>query len=377
MRLTHIRTDCYLSLRSVELDLAGLNLFIGANASGKSNILNAVRFLSEGVISRDFENPLAARGGIIHLAWKGEEAGVVALCARFQNEQTTFSWEVRLLRENYGFSVEERVEAEDDEGAPRLLLEAKRGAGWWWSPEAKKRIPFELAPTACALVAAATDASFRARSVARFVEGWGFFDPSASHLRRAWSADDAFRLEANGRNLASRLHALSKQEPDAFAAIVNAARSVLGVPDEILFRVSDADGRVHFVQRERGLQFTVHQVGASSGSLRMLALMTALFGEAGAGLVGIEEPENHVHPAALGSFAEYLKLASRRVQVLVTTHSPLLLDSLGEAEAVCVVTRDEEGTHVERESSPEAVKAALEASGFGLGEYYQTRGFGA
>ena len=131
------------------------------------------------------------------------------------------------------------------------------------------------------------------------------------------------------------------------------------------------------MQSEPGLHYPVHQMGVSSGTLRMLALMTALFGEAETNLIGIEEPENHVHPTALASFAGYLLKARDRVQILVTTHSPLLLDSLNEPEAVYVVRHtDQEGTRVSRESNPKAVHQALQASGFGLGEFYETKGFG-
>jgi hypothetical protein len=105
-------------------------------------------------------------------------------------------------------------------------------------------------------------------------------------------------------------------------------------------------------------------------------LMTALFDESGSGLVGIEKPENHIHPAAIASFAQYLKEARARVQGMVTTHSPLLLGSPDVPESVSVVRRTDEGTAIEREANPGAVRAALEASGFGLGEYHATKGFG-
>ena len=159
---------------------------------------------------------------------------------------------------------------------------------------------------------------------------------------------------------------------------MSATQSVLGLPSQIDLRESrDSEDRVYFVQHEPGLKFPVHQFGASSGTLRMLALMTALFGEPGSNLIGIEEPENHVHPTALAAFAEYLLRARDRVQILVTTHSPLLLDFLNEPGAVCVVRHtDQDGTRVTRESNAEAVRQALEVSGFGLGEFYETKGFG-
>ena len=88
-------------------------------------------------------------------------------------------------------------------------------------------------------------------------------------------------------------------------------------------------------------------------------------------------PENHIHPTAIEAFAEYLLKARDRVQVLVTTHSPLLLDFLDDPSAVCVVRHaGATGTKVERSKNPDTIRKALEASGFGLGQFYETEGFG-
>ena len=74
MKLLTLRAKSYRSLRDTEMALTDMNVFIGANASGKSSILDALRFLSEGVRARDFRPPAFARGGVLHLAWKGEDA---------------------------------------------------------------------------------------------------------------------------------------------------------------------------------------------------------------------------------------------------------------------------------------------------------------
>lgn len=106
--------------------------------------------------------------------------------------------------------------------------------------------------------------------------------------------------------------------------------------------------------------------------------MTALLGESETNVLGIEEPENYIHPSALAAFVEYLRDCQDRVQFMVTTHSPLLLDLLDDPASVCVVQRgDREGTAVHREANPEGVRNALHASGFSLGEFHQTKGFGA
>ena len=109
----------------------------------------------------------------------------------------------------------------------------------------------------------------------------------------------------------------------------------------------------------------------------MLVLMTALFADPETNLIGIEEPENYVHPTALSAFVGYLGRARDRVQFMVTTHSPLLLDFMDRPEAVRVVQSNEQGTIVVKGGNPDNVRSALEASGFGLGAFYETKGFGS
>jgi predicted ATPase len=375
MKLLSLKVSRFRSLRDETIPLSDLNLFIGANASGKSCILDALRFLHEGVRDRDFRGPVFARGGILHLAWKGEEARQIQLVVHLNENGKTYEWSVRFSREGYDFIAQEEVYELLSLTPPSRthLLSADKGTGWWWSGE--KQVPLAQDPTACALAAASADASFPARGVAEFVSRWGFFDPSPFLLRKSWSGLDSSRFDPYGRNLADRLYALRESAPETFKQIVSATQSVLGLPTGIHPR--ESEDRFFFVQDEPGLRFPVHQMGASSGTLRMLALMTALFSEAGSSLVGIEEPENHVHPTALRAFADYLLKARDRVQVLVTTHSPLLLDFLDEPGAVCVVRHvDQEGTRVIREGNAAGVRQALEASGFGLGEFYETKGFG-
>ena len=376
MKLLKLTTKYYRSLRDENIELRDFNLFIGANASGKSTILDALRFLHEGVQARDFRPPVFARGGIVHLAWKGEEAQRIELVVSMESDARFYEWSVRLIRNGYEFYVEEHVEEVLFQSPPSQLLYASKGEGWWWSGEKGERVTLKQSATSCALAAAAADASFPARDVAEFVSRWGFFDPNPFLLRRDWTGLDSGRFDSYGRNLGETLAALRDSSPEILEQIVEATRSILGLPLSIEAR--ESEGRFYFVQNEPGLQFPVHQMGVSSGTLRVLALMTALLGEPGANMIGIEEPENYIHPAALASFVEHLLDALPRVQFMVTSHSPILLDFLNDPAAIRVVRRSEQnGTTVEKEKSPDDVQRALIESGFGLGEFYQTKGFGS
>lgn len=376
MRLNKITVQSFKSLRHAEIEMNALNVFIGANASGKSAILDALRFLSEAVGERDFRGPVLSRGGMVNLAWKGEPADRIGLLAEFADGDATFDWDVRIDRIGYGFAVAETVHIRRSDSPPERLLESADGAGWWRSGEEGRQVNLKQSSSACALAAASVDGSFPARAIADFVSGWEFFDPSPFLLRRDWGNLESGKLDPYGRNLGETLFTLKRSSPQVFEKIRVATESMLGLPSHIETR-ADED-RFYFVQKEPGLEYPVNQMGVSSGTLRTLALMTALHGKRDASLVGIEEPENYIHPTALQSFADYALDSRERTQLAITTHSPLLLDFLDVPAAVRVVRRDENGgTIVEPASNTNRIRKALEESGFRLGEFYQTTGFGA
>ena len=376
MKLLSLKAKNYRSLRDVSIKLEDFNLFIGANAAGKSTILDALRFLHEGMHARDFEAPVFTRGGILNLAWKGEQAHQIDLAVVLQDDDERTEWSIQITRHGHHFRVGERVARLPSQSPPVVLLEADGGTGWWWSNTTSERVEMEQPGTVCALAAAAADASFPAREIADFVRRWGFFDPNPFLLRRDWPGLDSSRLDHYGRNLGETLHALASSSPEIVDRIRSATQNIVGLPAGIETR--ESEDRFYFVQTEPGLHFSVHQMGVSSGTLRTLALMTALLGEPETNLLGIEEPENYIHPSALSAFVEYLRDSQDRVQFMVTTHSPLLLDLLDDPASVCFVQRgDREGTAVSREANPDGVRRALNASGFSLGEFHQTKGFGA
>jgi predicted ATPase len=303
MKLERLIIDNYRSLREIDLPLYSLNVMIGTNASGKSNILDALRFLNQGVHEKDFARAVRWRGNVVQLAWKGAQASYVQLEARFSGDSREVTWKVRLDRQAYEFDLSEvKYRASTPNNPPEQLLSSDNGRGWWWS-DARQQVRLSLPErSGCALAAAAVDESFSGRGLAEFVNGWGFFDPSPALLRRPTfpgDEEEGPRLDAAGRNLAMRLFAIEESKPDIFKRIVSATNDVLGVPESIETRRGD-DGRIYFVQTEVGLNYPVHQLQSSSGTLRMLALMTAMLGEDDITIIGIEEPENYIHPNALG-----------------------------------------------------------------------------
>ena len=167
MKLVKLTAKNYRSLRDVSVEFSSLNVFIGANASGKSTILDALRFLQEGVQTRDFNIPVYSRGGFLNLAWKGEPASTIELTVEFEDGDARFEWSVRLNRTNFDFSVTERVSGLPLNSPPQSLLSSESGEGWWWSGEQSKSVILKQEPTICALAAASADASFPAVTLRR------------------------------------------------------------------------------------------------------------------------------------------------------------------------------------------------------------------
>ena len=376
MRLSKFTIKHYRSIREAVIDLDDLTLFIGPNGAGKSTILDALQFLHEAMLTHDFMDPYRSRGGMRNLSWDGARSGPIYLGLWFEDCGQEFEWTVSLATVSDSLLVTEEVRNRTHNSSQEALLKAGPDEGWWWSDSSSQRVNLVQTQTECALAYASVDASFAARRIAESVRNWGFFDPSPAMVRDPWNAaPGGEQLNSDGDNLAEVLYNLSLQSPDHFETIVSATRDILN--QSIKIEPRSSPNGFYFVQDEPGIKFPVHQMGVSSGTLRILALMTALFGRPETSLVGIEEPENYIHPAALASFAEHMLNARDRIQFMVTTHSPLLLDHVTDPGAVAVVTRDHAaGTVINRESDPDAVRRALDESGFSLGEYHQTKGFG-
>ena len=375
MRIESLTLRNYLSVQEESLQLRRLNVLIGTNASGKSNIINALSFLRD-ALQHDFGFAIGVRGGFVHLACKASRASRVHIDATFKDADWSFTWSVELSKDGVGYSTREDVHRIRDDEPPQQILSSRKGEGWWWSGE-QGQVQLSERSHRCALAAASADAAFPARAVAAFVRDWGFFDPNPGTLRRTSLVGESPALGSYGQNLAARLHALRETDPERFKRVHSATRDILGVPESIDFLTSDDDDRVALLLTERGLKYRIYQAGCSNGTLRMLAIVTALLGTPEATLIGIEEPENYIHPGALAAFTEHVLGSHSTAQLVLTTHSPHLLDVLDVPESVILVRRSvDAGTKVSREENPERVRDALEASGFGLGEWHETKGFG-
>jgi predicted ATPase len=138
-------------------------------------------------------------------------------------------------------------------------------------------------------------------------------------------------LVRDGRNLASVVRRMHAEAPQALERVKEFVRLV--VPGIVDLEPVNLGHKIalEFRQQVQGSKDAWHfpAITMSDGTLRAVALLVALFQpgiRAGVPLVGIEEPETALHPAAAGVLFDALRSATRHTQVVVTTHSPELLD---------------------------------------------------
>jgi len=180
--------------------------------------------------------------------------------------------------------------------------------------------------------------------LATLLKGVEALSPSPSKLRGLASLD-AERMGREGEGLAACLLRIYLEERDTFEVIEEVVKSLAPHVRRIIPRIETVGG-MHYATllvEEEGLG-RVPLSNVSDGTLRMIALVAALYG--GARVVALEEPENCVHPKLLETLVDAMREAPAQ-QVVITTHSPYLLDHV-EPEEIHLVVREGLETRVRK-----------------------------
>ena len=188
-------------------------------------------------------------------------------------------------------------------------------------------------------------------------------------MRRQCPIDDSDRLHPDAGNLAAFLNALRDSDPLTFRLIVDTIRLVAPFFKDFRFRpkkLKDIDVvQLDWIQQGSDYQF--HPSQLSDGTLRFIALTTALLQPQPPATVLIDEPELGLHPSALRILADLILQAQERTQLIVSTQSAQLLDYF-EPYQVVVVER-EKGASTFRRLEANDLKNWLED--YSLGELWQ------
>jgi predicted ATPase len=220
------------------------------------------------------------------------------------------------------------------------------------------------------LVTAAGLPPFRAAYDA--LAAMGFYNLNPEAMKELQSPDAGELLHRDAGNIASVVARLSADQPNVIARIHSYLATIVpGITDVERISLGPRE-TLQFKQRVEGSPkpWSFFAANMSDGTLRALGTLVAVTQlaerQSPVSLVGIEEPETALHPAAAGSLMDALREAARHTQVLVTTHSPELLDQVDlETDTVLAVVAEEGRTRIAPmdPASKQAIKDHLYSPG--------------
>jgi len=340
--IQRIQIEGYRSLKDVTWTPGKLNVVIGPNASGKSNLLRALALLQRSALGK-LPDDVRREGGMGAILWDGQVDSLAwSLMADpvehgGTDEQLAMAYNLRLSRLGMtsAYRVENEVLASHAKSGHVVILSMRQplvsqieekplsqynyGPGW---PEEQTTLSFMNSMTGPVLVGSFRDS---------WLGSWQIFQDlqvgQDSEIRRPAISRLENRIVANGSNLVPFLHSLYSSNRDFKNDVDMAMRAAFGDDFEELSFPPAADQLVQLRLRWRSLKNDQSAAALSDGTLRFLLLVAILANPQPGKLIAIDEPEAGLHPSMLPVVADLAYQAADRTQVVFSTHSPQFLDA--------------------------------------------------
>lgn len=323
--LRQLQIRNFRSIGGATIELGQLNVFVGVNGAGKSNVLDALAFVSD-CLSESVELAFKNRGGIAAVrrmsAGHPHNIGLRLIIEIDAARTADYSFEIRARpKERFEIAKERCVVRRPLEGDVSFEVQD----GTFIVPI--DGIQPKLGSGRLALFAASAVEPFRA--VYDFLTDMQVYSVAPLRLREYQDSDAGAVLKRDGSNAAAVLKRLQDADDRtsfdrvqallsrAVTGIVGVEHAAVGQKETIRFR-QDVGSKS---------PWTFEALNMSDGTLRLLGLLLAVYQHSDSPLIAIEEPESTVHPAVTELIVQVLVDASRDRQILITTHSPDLLDS--------------------------------------------------
>lgn len=383
--LKRLRVKNYLSLRDVDLELTKRNILVGPNMAGKSNLVDCLRFLTQ-IAQQGLIKAFIDRHAFSEVVWKGtppEHRISISLDGeeRLEGEPPArHHYEISILGSEKGFvSVETEMLSVERNGRVFILADLKNGQGRINRLDGSKVSETTGGPTVSVLELSVPE--WEGMRIKQHVASWHYYKLVPENMKVQNAAISQNFLQERGDNFSSWLMTLSTKHPEQFRRFKQAASDALPDLEEILTPPTQF-ATTAVLTREKHLRDPVSMWHMADGELVFLALLSLIFSppEYGAPLFCVEEPENHLHPRLLGTLVELQEQVQREfgdqaAQVLVTTHSPYLVDRV-ELEDLVVVEKLDGATRCVRPASKAHLKELLTREEAGLGELWYSGALG-
>ena len=349
-RIEYLKVQNYRALHNLELKkITPLTVFLGPNGSGKSTIFDVFAFLSE-CFTESLRKAWDRRGRFRELRTRDSEGCIIIeLKYKETSKSPLITYHLAIDEENNRpYIAEEWLQWRRGQyGKPFRFLDFRKGEGQVISGESPdeegERITEQLASSE--LLAVNTLGQFakhpRVSALRRFITGWYLSYLTADNTRSLPEAGAQERLSPTGDNLPNVIQYLKEQHPQRLEEILRTLSARIPRLEKVEALVMQ-DGRLLLEIKDAPFSHPILAKYASDGTLKLLAYLTVLFDPNPPQLVGIEEPENHLHPQLLPQLAEECRSASANTQLMITTHSPFFVDRL-KPEELWVLYRDEKG----------------------------------
>ena len=364
--LTRVVLRNYKSIGNCDVKLGRLTFLVGANGSGKSNFLDALHFVRD-ALTGTLENALNERGGLTEVRRRSgghpNNFGIRLEFRLIDGRAARYSFNIGALSER-GYVVQrEECVIDKDRHGPRFSIEGGKVV------TSEMSFP-SVTGDRLALVAVSGLAAFRPAFDA--LTSMGFYNLNPRAMRDPQKPQDGRLLKPIGENIASVIGHLARVAPQNLAIIKDYLHTVVPTVNDVDRKQMGTLETLEFRQSMKGATYPWRfpAQNMSDGTLRALGVLTALF-QANADyaplLVAIEEPETALHPAASAALREALNQASQMTQVIVTSHSPELLDDMAIGpESLLSVVSDQGETKIA--SLDNASRSAMKDHLFSAGE---------
>ncbi len=364
LRIEELSVQNYRALKDLQLKgLTPLTVFLGPNGSGKSTIFDVFAFLSE-CFSVGLRKAWDKRGRFKELRTRGAAGPIVfELKYREKPNSPIITYHLEIEENPKGpYVAEEWLQwRRGQRGQPFKFLDFKDGSGrvvtGEMPDEQDQRVDEELASSEMIAVNILGQLAKHPRvsALRRFITGWYLSYLTADNARGSPEAGPQERLSATGDNLPNVIQYLKEQHEDRLDEILKTLSRRVPQLERVDAELM-ADGRLLLQIKDAPFERPILSKFASDGTLKMLAYLAVLYDPDPPQLVGIEEPENHLHPRLLPELAEECREASARTQLMLTTHSPFFVNGL-KPEELWVLYRDRGGyTQAKRASKMKGIK---------------------
>ena len=333
-RLKRVKVAGFKSIREMELELGRVNVLIGANGAGKSNLISFFKMLNFAIQGR-LQEYVARQGGancLLHYGAKPTPRIRGELDLRTERGTNTYEFEFVYVGGDTLVCAGETVSFLPKEAACRRARDIE---------------PPGVGIKGTGLIEAARGGDGLAEAWLSAIRGWRafqFHDTSeTARIRLTGYINDNHSLNHDAGNLAAYLHMLRETREDYYQRIVSTIRLIAPFFGDFVLRPTELNDKsilLEWRERDNDMLFGPHQL--SDGTLRMMALVTLLLQPEDRlpSLVIIDEPELGLHPCAIDVLSSLLRSLPPHVQVIAATQSVSMVDRC-EPEDIVVVDRQE------------------------------------